>query len=102
MSGDPVLSMLGLCKRAGKLKSGAFSVEEAVKGKKAYLVIVVCDASDRTKKTHRDMCAYYRVPLYEYGTRDTLSAAIGQTERVSAVVLDENFANELIKRLSKV
>lgn len=102
MQTDPVLSMLGLCKRAGKLKSGAFSVEESVKAKKAYLVVMVKDASDRTKKTHRDMCTYYRVPLYEYGTKDTLSAAIGQTDRVSAVVLDENFANELIKRLSKV
>ena len=102
MPNDPVLSMLGLCKRAGRLKSGAFSVEEAVKGNKAFLVIVVTDASDRTKKTHRDMCTYYRVPLYEYGTRDTLSAAIGQTDRVSAAVTDENFAKELIKRLSKI
>ncbi len=92
--------MLGLCKKAGGLKSGAYSVEEIVKSKKAALAIVAVDASERTKKTHRDMCAYYHVPLWEYGTKESLSAAIGQENRVSVVITDKNFADELIKRLS--
>ena len=102
MQKDPVLPMLGLCKKAGGLKSGAYSVEEAVKSGKAALVILASDASERTKKTHRDMCTYYHTPLWEYGTKETISAAIGQDNRVSVVITDQSFAGELIKRLSKV
>ncbi len=101
MKSDAVLSMLGLCKKAGGLKSGAYSVEEAVKNHKAALVVVTADASERTKKSHRDMCAYYQVPLFEYGTKESLSAAIGAENRVSVVITDQNFADELVKRLSK-
>ena len=67
---DPIFSMLGLCKKAGKLKSGAYSVEETVKSQKAALVIMASDASDRTKKSTRDMCTYYDAPLWEYGTKE--------------------------------
>lgn len=99
MKSDPVFSMLGLCQKAGHVKSGAFSVEEAVKGKKAYLVIVATDASERTQKSHRDMCTYYKVPIIIYGTRDIISQAIGKTGRVAAAITDERFAEEIMKRL---
>ena len=35
-------------------------LEKAVKEKKVHLVIVAADSSDRTKKTYRDMCDYYK------------------------------------------
>ena len=40
--------MLGLAQRAGKVASGEFSTEKAVKSKKAFLVVVASDASDNT------------------------------------------------------
>ena len=40
MSQDSILSMIGLAKRAGKVVSGEFSTEKAVKENKAKLVIV--------------------------------------------------------------
>ena len=39
--------MLGLAQRAGKVASGEFSTEKAVKSKKAFLVVVASDASDK-------------------------------------------------------
>ena len=39
MSQDSILSMIGLAKRAGKVVSGEFSTEKAVKENKAKLVI---------------------------------------------------------------
>ena len=50
MKQNKTLSMLGLARRAGKVVSGEFSVEKAVKSGKAYLVIVAEDASDNTIK----------------------------------------------------
>ena len=47
---DKVISLLGLAERAGKIASGEFAAEKAVKTGKARLIIVAEDASDNTKK----------------------------------------------------
>ena len=62
MKGNRVLSLLGLSKKAGRLVSGEFSTETAVKTGKACLVLVSREASENTKKKFRNMCDYYRVP----------------------------------------
>ena len=50
MKPDKVLSMLGLAAKAGKVVSGEFSTEKAIKARKAYIVMVAEDASDNTKR----------------------------------------------------
>ena len=50
MKRNKVLSLLGLATRAGKIKSGSFLTEQAVKAGKAYLVLIAGDASENTKK----------------------------------------------------
>ena len=47
---NKILSLVGLAMKAGKVVSGEFSTEKAVKEGKASLVIVAEDASDNTKK----------------------------------------------------
>ena len=48
---DKALAMLGMAAKAGKVVSGEFSVEKAVKEGKAWLVLVAEDASFNTKKS---------------------------------------------------
>ena len=50
MDNKRALSMIGLAQKAGKVASGEFSTEKAVKEHKAYMVIVADDSSDNTKK----------------------------------------------------
>ena len=57
---DKVISLLGLAERAGKIASGEFAAEKAVKTGKARLIIVAEDASDNTKRKFSDMCKYYQ------------------------------------------
>lgn len=97
MQNNKVYSMLGLCMKAGKVKSGAFATTDAVKSGKAWLVIVASDASDNTKKEFTNMCSFYEVPYWEYGTKDDLGRAIGKEERSSIAVCDEGFANSICK-----
>ncbi len=97
MFNDKVLSLLGLAQKAGRIKSGAFATTDAVKSGKAWLVIVAKDASDNTKKEFTNMCAFYEVPYWEYGTKDDLGRAIGKDERSSVAVCDEGFAHSLGK-----
>ena len=94
-SKEKLLGTLGLCQRAGKLKSGEFAVLEAIRKKTAVMVIVSNDASDNTKKEFSD----YKVPIYFYGTMDELGHAIGKDVRTSLAITDAGFAKTLIKNL---
>lgn len=95
-----VYSMLGLATRAGRIKSGEFSTEQAVKCGDCFLCIVADDASDNTKKRFRDMCAFYEVPIIFLGTRDDIGHAIGKEHRASVAVCDEGFAGSIRKLTS--
>ena len=50
MQNNKFYSMLGLCMKAGRLTSGEVGCEAAIKGKKAKLIILAEDASEKTKK----------------------------------------------------
>lgn len=101
MKQNKVLSLLGLSVRAGKVASGEFAAETAVKNGKAALVIVAEDASANTKKLFHDKCSFYEVPFFEYGTKESLGHAIGKEFRASVAVLDTGLANAIISHLEK-
>ena len=92
-----ILSMFGLAARAGRIASGEFQTETAVKDKTAYLVIVAEDASDNTKKLFHDKCTFYNVPVINLGSKEELGYAIGKEFRASLAILDEGFANAIMK-----
>lgn len=93
------MAMIGLATRASKAVSGEFMTEKSVKTGHAYIVIVASDASDNTKKMFRNMCTYYQVPLYIYGTKQILGHGMGKESRASLAITDENFANAVEKKL---
>jgi len=94
-----LFGLLGLAAKAGKVKSGEFSVEKAVKSGNAFLVIVSEDSSDNTKKMFRNMCTYYEVPYYEFGSKEELGHALGKEMRASLAVQDEGFSKAIVKLL---
>lgn len=100
MKTNKVYSLLGLAKRAGRTASGEFSTEKEVKSGRAALVIVAQDASDNTKKKFRNMCEFYQVPVYFYGTKDELGHSMGLEMRSSMALLDEGFAKSVEKHLN--
>lgn len=93
------LSLISLATKAGKTVSGEFCTEKEVKTGKAVLVIVADDASDNTKKKFRNMCDFYKVPIYFYKDKDTLGHAMGKEFRASLAVLDAGFAKGIMKHL---
>ena len=96
-----VLNMIGLATKAGKTVSGEFSTEKAVKTGKAWLVIVSEEASDNTRKMFTNMCTYYKVPLYFFGTKEELGHSMGKEMRASVAVLDSGLAKALVKQLNQ-
>ena len=99
MSQNRVLSMIGLAQKAGKTASGEFSTEKAVKTGCAALVIVSTESSDNTKKKFRNMCTYYEVPYFEFGSKEELGHATGREMRASLAVQDAGFSEAMKKQL---
>ena len=102
MHRDKVLSLIGLAMKAGRCISGETMTESETKSGRARLVIIASDASENTKKKFRDMCKFYKVPIYPiyiYGDKDTLGHAMGKEFRASLAILDEGFADGIQKEL---
>ena len=91
--------MLGLAMKAGKVSSGEFATEQAVKSGSAYLVILT--ASANTQKKFRNMCAYYKVPCILFGDKEQLGRAIGREYRSSLAVCEAHFAEKIAALLAE-
>jgi ribosomal protein L7Ae-like RNA K-turn-binding protein len=95
---NSILSLVGIAAKAGKVSSGEFSTETAIKKGKACLVIVSEDASDNTKKKFTNSCAYYDVPIVLLADKETLGHAIGKQQRASAAILDTGLGQAILKK----
>lgn len=96
---NKIFSLIGIATKAGKTVSGEFSVERAVKDGKAIVVVVADEASDNTKKMFTNMCNFYDVPLYIYGTKEELGRAMGKQMRASMAITDEGLGRALEKQI---
>lgn len=94
-----ILGTLGLATKAGKLVSGEFMTERAIKDGEASLVIIADDASPGTKKNFTDSCKYYHVPIIFLSDKETLGRAVGKQMRASLAVTDEGFAKSIEKHM---
>ena len=96
---NKIYSLLGLAMKGGRIASGEHQTLEAVKSGDAALVLVAEDASDNTQKLFRDKCAFYHVPVQQYGKKEDLGRAIGKDLRSSLAVCDDGLATAIKKQL---
>lgn len=94
---NKILGLIGLAARARKIAFGADSVELELKKKKVYLIIVAEDSSERTKSKFQKLSEEYNVPIIITETIDTLSKAIGKSNKAIVGIEDINFAKEIQK-----
>lgn len=90
-------SLLGLCKKAGKVVGGEVAVENAIRQKTTELLILAGDASGNTKKKFNNSAAYYEISLIEMGDKVSLGGAIGDEFRAILGVTDKGFAKKLME-----
>lgn len=99
MDNEKCWTYLGFAARAGKAPSGEFQTENAVKQKKARVVILAKDASDNTKKQFINMCNRSDIPCVELADKETLGHAIGKEFRSSCAIIDKSLAEAFLKSL---
>jgi ribosomal protein L7Ae-like RNA K-turn-binding protein len=102
MPNDPILHLLGLAKKAGKLELGEEPVGAAARAQKARLVLVAEDASDHTWRRAQSFVAgteqiCLRVPF----SKDALGQSIGRTALSLAAFTDPALALAFLKALEQ-
>lgn len=86
---------LGLAMRAGKVVSGSFAVEKALKAGSAKLIVLDKDASENTLKQWTNGCISKKLPLVQM---PCMGKAIGKVERMVAAVTDAGFAEMILNK----
>lgn len=98
---DKLLSIFGLCRRAGKLIIGADPVTDSVLKRKAFLVVTTKDFSNNSKKNILKATEGTSVKVLEINrTKDELSFAVGKFCAVVAVE-DKGFSNKIQELILK-
>ncbi len=92
--------MIGIAMKAGKVASGEFAAEKAVKSGEGCLLILAEDASANTEKKFTNMAAWYQVPLVKFLPKTELGRIIGKGERSAVVITDSSLAEVIRGHLS--
>lgn len=96
MNNDRLLSFLGLCKRAGRLLSGAETVTKAITEGKALLVLYAADASQNSLKSVLRTAQDKNIPARRLErSKDELSFALGKYCAIIGIT-DRGFADKLL------
>lgn len=86
MNKDGLIFALALCRKAGALAVGFDSAISAANGKRAYMLIVASDASERTAQQAKRAGEQNNLPVYTLPkTMKELEAGTGRSFAIAAV-----------------
>lgn len=92
---NKIYGYLGLCMKAGKLAFGTEAVIESLEKRKAKMVLMAKDCSERTQKKLQEITKQYQVPFFMIGTTEEISKAIGKSNKAVISIKDGNIAKEI-------
>lgn len=101
---EKILSLAGLCRKAGGIITGTDAVLEAVRSKKTKpsVVIVSSDASDRTAKQLFDKAAFYGVTAVRLNAdSQKISSSLGKKSPCAAAAVINKGPYLQIKKLAE-
>lgn len=88
---DKLMTTMGLAKKAGRLVYGYETVKDAIRKRKALLVLTASDLSAKTLSNVEFLCREKIRHIAIDRTMEQFSAAVGKATGVVAVI-DEGFA----------
>jgi len=74
------------------LEIGKTAVEILLKRKRAYLVIIAADVSDKLRNQIETGCLRQTVPVYIFSTKSELGKLCGRESVATMAISDENLA----------
>jgi len=89
------LDTLGIAYKARLLVYGEALIE-AIRSKKAKIVIIATDASANSQKKIINKCLFYEVDYLIVATKQQLSLKISKANVAAVAILDKNLAKKII------
>lgn len=91
-------NVIGMCQKAGKLISGNEMVEDAIRHKKACLVIISEDIGESMLKKITDKTEFYNINTVHFGSKELIGQSIGKAPRSAVAITDKGFAESFCKK----
>lgn len=99
MARSKLESYLGFAAKSRKLVSGTSTCSYNMQRGKVRLLIIAGDIAENSMKKLTAEAKNLGVTYRVYGDSDTLSHVIGQSGRSAVAVLDDNFAECILKEM---
>ncbi len=93
---NKVLGYLGLAAAARKIATGE-TAYKMITAKKAKVVFLATDCSQRTQERITHVCEVCGVPCIHVYSSEELSSTIGQVNRMSVAVVDQGLAKQILQ-----
>ncbi len=94
--------MIGLACKAGKVSSGGMAAKNSLLRKRAFLLILSRDISEKTKAQLVSSCQKRHIPWLMLGDKYRLGAHVGKAYRVALTINDRGFAHAILKALDEL
>jgi hypothetical protein len=94
-----LLSLIGLARAAGKASAGSVAVSEALKKKKAVMVLLAARSSENAQKEYIAAASRLGISCLILDT-DQLGEAVGKPACIAVSINDAGFADAINKRIN--
>ena len=99
MNTNKVKSLLGMAQKGRMLEIGRTAASVLIKRKRAALIIVALDASEKIKKEIEFICRLNNVPIYIFSTKNELGELCGRDSVAVIGISDRHLADGIKKEL---
>lgn len=101
MTNDPILRLLGLAKKAGRLEIGEEPVGAVCRARQASLLLLAADAAPNTHRRAAHFGQTGNVPQLETPfSKEELGAALGRSSCAMLAVTDPGFSSAVAEKLA--
>ena len=99
--GSSIINLVSLARRAGCVDSGDASVRDSIERKRARLIIIACDAAERTQKNFESLARQAEIPVVLFGSRNSLGTVLGKESRAVLAITDEHFVKGIVMAIER-
>jgi ribosomal protein L7Ae-like RNA K-turn-binding protein len=95
-----VYQMIGFATKAGKVSAGTMAAKTSLLRKRARLLLVSSDISEKTKESLLSTCEKNQIPWVTFGDKYRLGNCVGKAYRVAITINDDGFAEAILSSLT--
>lgn len=96
---NKVYSLIGFAQKAGKISSGTVAAKTSLLRKRARILVMSSDISEKTRDSLIGTCNKQKIPWVVFGNKLQLGVSVGKAYRVALTVNDDNMAQAIIAAL---